>query len=60
MTRLRALLDERLVISATTLAVALVVAEQLYKFRSFTLEAVAFLATWWALRQAALFIFSRR
>lgn len=35
-----------------TLLVALVIAEVLYKFGSFTLEAVAFLATWFVLDAA--------
>ena len=34
---------------APTLAVSLVIAEAFYKFGSFTLEALAFLATWFVL-----------
>jgi hypothetical protein len=46
-------------VTVATLAVAFVLAEQLYKFHSFTLETLAFLATWWALRRAALFFVPR-
>jgi hypothetical protein len=42
-------------VTIATLAIAFVLAEQLYKFHSFTLETLAFLATWWVLRRAALF-----
>jgi hypothetical protein len=41
---LRALLLEQL----PALTLALVIAETLYKFKSFTLECLAFLATWYA------------
>jgi hypothetical protein len=34
---------------APTIVLALVIAEAFYKFGSFTLEALAFLATWFAL-----------
>lgn len=37
-------------------AVALVVAELFYKFHSFTLECMAFLATWYVLSAVASFI----
>jgi hypothetical protein len=53
MTRLGALLNATMIIDATTLAASLTVAEVFYKFHSFTLEALAFLATWYALRRAA-------
>jgi hypothetical protein len=56
MTRLGALLNGATIIDATTLAASLTVAEFLYKFHSFTLEALAFLGTWYALRRAARFI----
>jgi hypothetical protein len=46
-------------VTLATLAIAFVVAEQLYKFHSFTLETIAFLATWWVLRRAALFLVPR-
>lgn len=36
-------------VEAPTLLISLVVAEVFYKFGSFTLEAVAMLATWWVL-----------
>lgn len=35
------------------LAVSLALAEGLFKFGSFTLEALAFLAVWWSLRRVA-------
>jgi len=57
-TSIRALvLSDHTVINVTTLALAFVVAEMLYKFRSFTLEAAAFLVTWYVLRLAARAIF---
>ncbi|MBM4435296.1 MAG: hypothetical protein FJ028_09420 [Chloroflexi bacterium] len=57
-TSIRALvLSDLTVINVTTLALAFVVAEMLYKFRSFTLEAAAFLVTWYVLRLAARAIF---
>jgi hypothetical protein len=46
-------------VTLATLAVAFVIAEQFYKFHSFTLETLAFLATWWVLRRAALFFVPR-
>lgn len=42
-----------------TFAVALATAELLYKFHSFTLEAIAFLATWYALSWAVSAIVRR-
>ena len=47
------------VVTLATLAVAFVIAEQFYKFHSFTLETIAFLATWFVLRRAALFFVPR-
>jgi hypothetical protein len=44
---------------AVPLASALVLAELLYKFHSFTLEAVAFLATWFVLSALASWIRDR-
>jgi hypothetical protein len=41
-------------VTLVTLAIAFVIAEQFYKFHSFTLETIAFLATWWVLRRAGL------
>jgi hypothetical protein len=46
-------------VTLATLAIAFVIAEQFYKFHSFTLETIAFLATWWLLRRAALFFTPR-
>lgn len=59
MTKVRTLLTPLLTIDraidAATLGAALVIADRLYVFHQFTLEAVAFLATWYALRAAARF-----
>lgn len=61
MTNIRALVLQGInAIDVTTLAVAFVIAESLYKFRSFTLEAAAFLVTWYALRLVARMIFRER
>jgi hypothetical protein len=46
-------------VTLATLAVAFVIAEQFYKFHSFTLETIAFLATWFVIRRAALFFIPR-
>lgn len=58
MEQLRTVLGSRLdagtAVTLASLAVALVIAEQLYKFRSFTLEAAAFLVTWFVLRRIGL------
>ena len=58
MEQLRTLLGSRLdagtAVTLASLAVAFVIAEQLYKFRSFTLEAAAFLVTWFVLRRIGL------
>lgn len=43
-------------IDGATLATSLVIADQLYLFHRFTLEALAFLATWYVLRAAARYI----
>ena len=48
-------LDADTAVTLGSLAIAFVIAEQLYKFHSFTLETIAFLATWWVIRRAALF-----
>jgi len=55
-TALGSRLDAGTAVTLASLAVAFVIAEQLYKFHSFTLETVAFLATWWVLRRVGLFI----
>jgi len=47
-------LDAGTAVTLASLAVAFVIAEQLYKFRSFTLEAAAFLVTWFVLRRIGL------
>ncbi|MGH2376927.1 MAG: hypothetical protein ACRDGT_00440 [Candidatus Limnocylindria bacterium] len=47
-------------IDVVTLATSLVIAEMFYKLHSFTLEAGAFLATWYVLRLAARAIFRDR
>ena len=41
---------------APTLGAALIIAELFYKFHSFTLECVAFLATWYVLDAAVQFL----
>jgi len=56
MTRFAALLNVAMAIDATTLAVSLAIAEFFYKFHSFTLEALAFLGTWYAMRRVARFL----
>ena len=53
MRRFGTLLNVPTVIDATTLAGSLAIAEFFYKFHSFTLEALAFLGTWYALRRVA-------
>ena len=44
---------------AVALVIALVIAEIFYQFHSFTLECVAFLATWYALGGAAALLRAR-
>lgn len=39
------------IVTLISLAIAFGIAESFYKFHSFTLEAGAFLVTWWALRR---------
>jgi len=56
MIRLAGLLNIATVVDATTLAVSLAIAEFFYKFHSFTLEALAFLGTWYAMRRVARFL----
>jgi len=51
--------DARTVVTFGTLAVSFGIAEQLYKLHSFTLEAAAFLATWWTLRRIGLLFVKR-
>lgn len=64
MDQLRTVLGSRLdagtAVTLASLAIAFVIAEPLYKFHSFTLETVAFLATWWVLRRAGLLLFPPR
>ena len=64
MEQLRTILGSRLdagtAVTLASLAIAFVIAEQLYKFHSFTLETIAFLATWFVLRRAGLFFFPPR
>ena len=45
---------------AVPLVMAIVIAEWLYKFHSFTLEALAFLLTWYLISGALVFITRRR
>lgn len=62
--QLRGILGSRLdlgsAVTVASLAIAFVIAEQLYKFHSFTLETLAFLATWWAIRRVGLLFFPPR
>ncbi len=51
--------DTVTVVTFITLAIAFGIAESFYTFRSFTLEAAAFLATWWALRRLGLLFVKR-
>ena len=53
-TALGSRLDTGTAVTLASLAVAFVIAEQLYKFHSFTLEAAAFLVTWFVLRRIGL------
>ena len=48
-----------LAVDATTLAMSLGIAEAMYRFHSFTLETIAFLGTWYALRRAGRFLVRR-
>ncbi|MBI2324124.1 MAG: hypothetical protein HYU87_04675 [Chloroflexi bacterium] len=59
MTKVRSLITPSLAVDTATLGSALVIAEQLYRFHSFTLEALAFLATWYSLRKIATFFLPR-
>ncbi len=56
MTRIRSLLTVDRAIDLVTLAASLGIADQLYVFHLFTLEALAFLATWYVLRTAVRFL----
>ncbi|MGH2451273.1 MAG: hypothetical protein ACRDGE_08385 [Candidatus Limnocylindria bacterium] len=61
MTEVRALvLRDLTLVNLVPLATAFVVAELFYKFHSFTLEAAAFLATWYALRVVAKLVVGER
>lgn len=60
MTKIRSFITPALAVDTATLGTALVIAEQLYKFHSFTLEALAFLGTWYSLRKIASFFLPRR
>jgi len=53
-TALGSRLDAGTAVTLASLAVAFLIAEQVYKFHSFTLETVAFLATWFVLRRVGL------
>lgn len=47
------------IVTLISLAIAFGIAESFYKFHSFTLEAGAFLATWWVLRRIGLLFVKR-
>ena len=51
--------DAVTLVTLISLAIAFGIAETFYKFHSFTLEAGAFLATWWALRRVGLLFVKR-
>lgn len=51
--------DAVTLVTVLTLAIAFGIAETFYKFHSFTLEAGAFLATWWVLRRIGLLFVKR-
>lgn len=53
-------LRQLLLAQAPILALSLVIAELFYKFGSFTLECIAFLATWYFLDLAANFLTNAR
>ena len=63
MDQIRALTGSRLdagtAVTLVTLAMAFVIAESFYKFHSFTLETIAFLATWLVLRRVGLLFTDR-
>lgn len=50
-------LKQLLLEHAPTLAVSLLIAELFYKFHSFALECIAFLATWYLLDATMRFLF---
>lgn len=61
MTQIRALIDRELtIVNAVSLTSALVIAELFYKFHSFTLEAAAFVATWYGFRVVGTLITGKR
>ena len=49
-------LRQLLLAQAPVLILSLIIAELFYKFHSFTLECIAFLATWYVLDMAANFL----
>jgi hypothetical protein len=49
-------LRQLILAQAPILAVSIVIAELFYKFHSFTLECIAFLATWYVLDLASNFV----
>jgi hypothetical protein len=60
-TLIRLLLPQQLLLEQVpTLAASFVIAELLYKFHSFTLECIAFLATWFVLDGAMALLSGRR
>jgi hypothetical protein len=50
-------LKQMLLEQAPSFGVALVIAEFFYKFHSFTLECIAFLATWYVLNASMILLF---
>lgn len=54
-----ALLNPALAVDAATLAISLGIAEAFFKFHSFSVEALAFLGTWYALRRVGRLLLDR-
>jgi hypothetical protein len=51
--------SERVVVHAPAVLAAMVVAELFYKFHSFTLECIAFLATWYLIHLPITAVYRR-
>ncbi len=59
-TKIRTLITVERAIDLVTLVTSLLVADSLYVFHQFTLEAIAFLGTWYVSRAAVRFVALRR
>jgi hypothetical protein len=51
--------SERVVVHTPAVAVSMILAELFYKFHSFTLECIAFLATWYVIHVPITAIYRR-